>query len=278
MSKMHVRKKSREGDNGFLSFLQKGAATCKVAEKNKIRLEAFGKTALVSTRRIVELAAADLIQRVGDRVELTPVGRAYLARQAAESDPFLLQHEGVTSRGRIRNDPIDAVLIDEAESPLAWLAKRRGTGGKPLIDAVQFQAGERLRADFTRAGLTPRVTSNWVAPIAQGKRTNGSSTGSFSDTVLAAKERVAATLEAVGPEFAGLLLDVCCFLKGLETVERERSWPQRTAKVVLGLALDRLARHYGIRTEIRGPSRVPTRHWRAADARPSMNRQGDQAA
>ena len=268
-----MKKKSRQesGGIGFLRFLAEGAAVCREIHKKKIGCTARHGAMTISVPGLAALAAADLVTHEGKHIVLTSAGRAHLARLSAEEAPFLLQHGGVVARGKIRNDPIDAALIDEAESPLAWLAKRRGPGGRPLIDAAQFQAGERLRADFTRAGLTPRVTSNWIAPIAQGKRAAGASAGSFSDTVLAAKERVSATLEAVGPEFAGLLLDVCCFLKGLETVERERGWPQRTAKVVLGLALDRLARHYGIRSEIRGPAKSAMRHWRAPDARPSMN-------
>nr|WP_244644243.1 DUF6456 domain-containing protein [Azorhizobium oxalatiphilum] len=151
------------------------------------------------------------------------------------------------------------VLADE--SPLGWLASRRGRDGQPLISTAQFAAGERLRTDFTTARLTPRVTTDWSVLGSGG----GGSPGSFSDAVLAAKARLAAALRAVGPELNGVLLDVCCFLKGLETVEAERQWPARTAKVVLGLGLDRLARHYGLAGEAQGRARSPLRHWRAAE-------------
>lgn len=156
------------------------------------------------------------------------------------------------------------VLVNAAESPLAWLARRKGRDGHALIEPVQFQAGERLRADFTRAQLGPRVTSNWDVTAAVGTA-RGAGTGmrDVADGAVAARQRVALALAAVGPEFSGLLLDVCCFLKGLEDVERERSWPARSGKVVLQLGLDRLARHYGYAQAARGPTRQPIRASRA---------------
>jgi Domain of unknown function (DUF6456) len=108
----------------------------------------------------------------------------------------------------------------------------------------------------------PRITSNWSASVATGPR--GASPATFTETVIGARQRVRAALDAVGPEFSGLLVDVCCFLKRLEEVERERSWPLRSAKVVLQLGLDRLARHYGLHTAKRAARPRPRcgRGWR----------------
>lgn len=193
-----------------------------------------------------------------------------MRKQRKAPREFLRQH-GVAKAGK-ENAQLapDALLVNESESPLAWLARRKDTGGKPMIDAAQFAAGERLRADFTRAAMTPRIGANFSAPVVHGRRGGGESAMHYSDLVLAAKERMNLALDAAGPEFSGLLLDVCCFLKGLETVERERGWPRRTSKVVLGLALDRLARHYGIGVKITGRNRAPLRSWQAEDARPTM--------
>ncbi|MBI4367150.1 MAG: DNA replication protein [Deltaproteobacteria bacterium] len=173
----------------------------------------------------------------------------------------LAQHQIATEFGRTR------VTVDEAESPLAWLARRRGRDGRPLIEPHQLQAGERLRADFTRANLMPRTTSNWGSPIASDIRASGGNrAGAFTDTMIAARQCVHQALDAVGPEFAGLLIDVCCFLKGLEDIERERVWPARSAKVVLQLALDRLARHYGYAAQAKGRSQALIRTWLADGA------------
>lgn len=154
------------------------------------------------------------------------------------------------------------VTINEAESPLIWLARRKGRDGRPLIEPTQFQAGERLRAEFTRANLMPKTTSNWSSPIGASGRERA---GAFVETMIASRQRVRIALAAVGPEFAGLLLDVCCFLKGLDEIERSRGWPSRSGKVILQIGLSRLARHYGLETETRGYSHAAIRAWSAPE-------------
>ena len=69
--------------------------------------------------------------------------------------------------------------------------------------------------------------------------------------MLDAKWRFRAAMAAVGPGLADVLFDVCCHLSGLEEIEQARDWPRRSAKVVLDIALDRLAAHYGLRLTAR---------------------------
>ena len=182
-------------------------------------------------------------------------------------DTFRRQHLALERR-RVNTDTGPAtVTVDEAESPLVWLARRRGRDGRALVTPHQLQAGERLRSDFTRAHLMPRTTSNWSNPMSSGGRAeSGNRAGDFTDAMIAARQRVNQALDAVGPEFSGLLLDVCCFLKGLAELEQKQGWPARSAKVVLRLALDRLARHYGFAAQAKGRSEAPIRTWLAEGA------------
>lgn len=210
------------------------------------------------------LLAQDLVAPGAQGVSVTAAGRAWLVRRAAAGagvlDPFLAQH----LEPEIVDSSPAPVMIDRAESPLAWLARRKGKDGQPLISHEQLLAGERLRIEFTRAQMMPRVTSDWNAAGSPRRRGSRAETEA-ADSVVGARQRVRHAVDAVGPEFAGLLLDVCCFLKRLEDIERERRWPARSAKVVLQLGLDRLARHYGIEREARGRPRAPMRGWVAPD-------------
>lgn len=164
-----------------------------------------------------------------------------------------------------------APRMNDAESPLAWLHRRKDRSGKPLIGDAAFAAGERLRADYTRAGLMPAMSVDLSLPSkGRGRKSGGGGPAAMLDAALDARDRVNAALAAVGPELAGALVDVCCHLNGLEQVERVRGWPKRSAKLVLEMALSRLARHYGI-GEAEGPVRGRTRRWGTDDYRPTID-------
>lgn len=217
---------------------------------------------------VQQLIACDLaVRQAGGALAITQAGRAHLARRAAVSggstiDPFLSQHLSLSSAHVMVDGRRSSVTIDEGESPVAWLARRKGKDGRALIESHHLLAAERFREDFTRAHLMPRTTANWQAPIARDRRSGDAS--SFTDMMIASRQRVQHALKAVGPEFSGLLLDICCFLKRLEDVERERSWPTRSAKVVLQLGLARLARHYGLERETSG-RRARMQAWSAPE-------------
>jgi hypothetical protein len=180
-------------------------------------------------------------------------------------DSFRAQHLELATREIMTETGAISVLVNECESPLAWLARRKGRDGRAMISPKQFIAGEKLRADFTRGQLSPRVTSDWSAPTGRSHKQGGGA-GEMTDLIVASRQRIRHAMEACGPEFSGLLMDVCCFLRGLEEVERERGWPLRSAKIVLQLGLDRLARHYGLRDEARGETSARVRIWLADDA------------
>jgi Domain of unknown function (DUF6456) len=159
-----------------------------------------------------------------------------------------------------------------AEGPLAMLRRRKHKDGRPLVTDAQFTAGEMLAADFWHGQLSPRVTANWsvLVPAHRLRRSTPGVGVEMRDAVAAARQRFHRALDAVGPELAGVLVDVCCHDVGLEAAGRAWGWPQRAAKVVLELALTRLARHYGLIAPER-PAASRMRHWGDTDYRPSID-------
>ena len=188
---------------------------------------------------------------------------------------FAQQHQLRTAQpSRMIDGTRRPVLVNEAESPLGWLKSRKDRNGRPLISDQQYEAGERLRADYWFAHLSPRVTANWSALAPSDRRAARlrPTPPTYATSVIAAKERVMRAIEAVGPELAGVLIDICCELKGLEDAEKSHGWPQRAGKVVLQIALTRLARHYGLDApEETRRRRRRFRHWGSEDYRPTLD-------
>lgn len=164
-----------------------------------------------------------------------------------------------------------APVHDPAESPLAWLRRHRDKQRRPLISALQLEAGERLRADLWIAQMSPRVTLNWAG--IGGAGTGGAPGGDVRDSIAAAQQRVRRAMTSVSPVSAGLLLDVCGHLLRLEQVERDRCWPARSGKIALQMALSELARHYrlpGCEVNDTGVA-ARLRHWGAEGFRPAAD-------
>lgn len=166
--------------------------------------------------------------------------------------------------------------VNLTESPLAWLARRKDKDGKAMISDAEFQAGERLRADFWFAHMTPSVTANWSLLLGGGGAQQSRSPdhgADIQDHVCAARERVRRALRVAGPDLAGVLIDVCCHLKGIEASEQNRGLPKRAGRIVLQIALRQLARHYGLlRDDEQHVERsVRVNHWGAQDYRPHID-------
>jgi Domain of unknown function (DUF6456) len=159
------------------------------------------------------------------------------------------------------------VALNLDESPLASLMRRKGRDGAAFLTIDEFNAGERLRADFTKGMLMQRVSASWSAAVSGGRRGAHDGLANLTDSAIAARQRLDKAFDAVGPELSGVLTDICCFLKGVEQVERERQWPQRSAKLMLKAGLASLARHYNPQPK---PSTGGIRHWGGEGYRPEI--------
>ena len=271
MSGMAEGEIAREGRRVLRKLMLASARLCPSPQGAGYALMVPGRDGLKQRMRI----GADLVEAFARRDWIVPAperagsfaisdaGLGWIRRALAEADPFAAQHRIQGVRDIAEPDgTLRRVTVNDGESPLGWLFRRKGPDGRSMIGEAQFKAGERLRADFTLAQLTPRLGVDFSAPVVAGRR-GGAADTQLPDIVIAAKQRFARALKAVGPGLSDLLIDVCCHLIGLEAAERQKGWPRRSAKIVLQIGLDRLAAHYGMGQVVGTGSRI--RAWQAEE-------------
>ena len=151
----------------------------------------------------------------------------------------VIAQDGATA-SRESSRPARSLTVNAAESPLGWLMAHGH------VTRRQFDAGERLRSDWERAQLAPRVTMAWdAAPVARDR--GGSSSGAdLNGAQLDARRRFDQAIAAAGPGLADILWRIVCAGEGMRDAETALGWPARAGKVVLTLALDRVATFYRI--------------------------------
>ena len=250
----------------FVAGQGKAACVPVVFDSDTVRLGAEKAAVQGFSRATFAAAVADglLVEKSG-AVFASPQAPAFLRRA------LLSRETGFQGQHRDIAEAADATTgiryrVNRTESPLGAIARLKEKSGSAFLPPEALAAGERLHADFTRAGLQPRLTMVYEPRLsATPKGAARNAAADLSDTALAARERVARAMEAIGPELCGVALDVCCFEKGLKTVERERQWPVRSAKLMLRAALMALSRHY--QPAVKGRA---THRWGAEGFRPDM--------
>ncbi|MCW1403544.1 DUF6456 domain-containing protein [Novosphingobium sp. MW5] len=146
----------------------------------------------------------------------------------------------LTSEGPSRRAPRRggrSVTMNLAESPLTWLHARGH-----LSDRL-FAAGELLRADWERAQLSQGLTMRWDPVRIKGGADRGLN---LSERQVAAKQRFDGALAAAGSGLSDVLWRVVCAGETLPVAEKALDWPVRSGKLVLKIALERVADFYRI--------------------------------
>ena len=217
--------------------------------------------------------ASGWLTAIDDRTSiLSPAGRTQV--RSMRSGPSPAEAGAGRSSQELPRIPSTQRQRQSASGSLAWLRARRNKYGEPLLSAQAYDAAARLASDFHRAGMSPRLTVDWEAIPRSRDESRGAPGGAREqrDGTVAAGDRVRQALAAVPTELVGLVVDVCLFDLGLQEAEERVGAPQRSSHFLLKIALNELARHYGLLPRLGGSWDVPRRaqHWGAAGYRPKI--------
>lgn len=237
----------------FVRALSRGAEALRIDDRY---ITADG--ASLSAARAEALIRSGAIAGDRSRCGRNDLTRNWLKRQLLAVEPFVGQHIDTATRA--------GLTINLSESPVSRLAIASARGGKPFLERHHVEAADRLRRLVERAGMLPRMTTNYANTEGVGSRDNQAS--DISDMAADARKELSRLNAALPRDCAAVAIDVCGFLKGLQQVEAERGWPRRSAKLILRVALDCVAAHFGLDAAATGRSSNRPHRWMDEGARP----------
>jgi hypothetical protein len=245
----------------FVRALVSGAIATR-EDSRFVAITADGTRVTIEASDVAALQSRGVLDGNGLRCTAGSAARGWLRRAIAEADGFTAQHRQVITTA-------DGKLLNLAESPLSRLAVPGPDGTPAFLAPHQIEAGERIRKLADRAHLQPRVTMSYD-PAHTAAGTGAGTASEMTDMAAEARRQLSAVARALPADCAGVVLDVCGLLKGLQTVEVERGWPRRSAKLVLRIGLEQLAQHFGLTAVAVGKPSSRPRGWRDEGARPTV--------
>lgn len=238
------------------SLMTGGAATLSGAVFSIAR---DGQLATLTATEVSELISAGVLSGDATSCRARPEAAQWVKRAMLDGEAYAAQH-------RVATPAPDGATLNLAESPLARLATAAAGEDAAFLSRHQVEAGERVRRLAERARLQPRVTMNYSAAQIAAKSAGHAS--DVSDLAADARQQLARIHDILPRDCAGVVIDVCALLKGLQLIEAERGWPRRSAKLVLRIGLDRLAEVWGIGAIAVGAESRRPRTWMAGEGLP----------
>lgn len=155
----------------------------------------------------------------------------------------------------------------EIDIPVISVLARPARDGVRYLLPHHVQAADRIRHLFERSQLQSRVTMHYGPRVSSGRA--GGSAADIPDSAADARKRLETVLRSMPFDCRGVVLDVCCFERGLQDIEQERNWPRRSAKLVLRIGLEEGAKAFGLASQAEGPQAAPIAGWMQPGSRPA---------
>ena len=121
---------------------------------------------------VFQLQKAALIKIGSSKITISIEGIAALKRLLHPEEAFMSQHLETTSKTVTNRAGSFVAMLDTNESVLSRLFFRKDKDGQSWLTESEFEAGEKLRSDFEKGQLQPRISANWEASVATSSRGN----------------------------------------------------------------------------------------------------------